>query len=363
MESLVAINPLMADTFNYTKLGMVSFNQKKLLFGLINIEEPKFNPDDPKNSEYVLIMVKSFTCNYRDKGLLLYNYQRIQQMNKLFVPFGSEFVGVVAACGKNVKNLHIGDRVMPNCSYSEKSTESGVATNFASLAWQRIRVEKLIKAPDNLTDLEVACFSLGTQTAVSMIKKSGILKKSGKPIVFSSRSSTSMFIIQYLMAYGKDPICISSSKWSSKEKETLLINNSKNLHNNIQNLHNADYSCAFDPFFDINILDAIRTINMNGTYVTCGFRDQHPVISEKSPYSSEALVRNALVESIVKNISIIGNCLGNTKDLVDGIKLTSKYNIKPIIDSVFNPRDGKQYIQRTFFDKKRFGKSILQYVR
>lgn len=56
----------------------------------------------------------------------------------------------------------------------------------------------------------------------------------------------------------------------------------------------------------MNIGDAIYCLNNFGTYITCGLRDQHPVISNNTPLQHEPTVRNAIRDAIFKNITIIG---------------------------------------------------------
>jgi hypothetical protein len=56
----------------------------------------------------------------------------------------------------------------------------------------------------------------------------------------------------------------------------------------------------------MNIGDANYCLNNFGTYITCGLRDQHPVISNNTPLQHEPTVRNAIRDAIFKNITIIG---------------------------------------------------------
>jgi len=84
--------------------------------------------------------------------------------------------------------------------------------------------------------------------------------------------------------------------------------------------------------FDMNVGHALNCLKTGGTYITCGMRDQHPLLSIDTPNNVEPIVRAALVQSIVKNVSLLGNCLGSTEDLESAIRLQSKTWIGPIID-------------------------------
>lgn len=61
---------------------------------------------------------------------------------------------------------------------------------------------------------------------------------------------------------------------------------------------------ALELFFDMNLDLAMKCIKMDGTYVTCGIRDQHPIISEETPKTVEPIVRIALSQAIIKNVTL-----------------------------------------------------------
>ncbi|MEK4002882.1 alcohol dehydrogenase catalytic domain-containing protein [Bacillus sp. FSL K6-2822] len=362
MRSLVAINPSKKNSMDYTELGIVKFGQEDILFGTVELEQPFFDTEDPKNREYVLVRVTAFSCNYRDKALLLNNYNSIKGSDRLFVPFGSEFSANIVAIGKDVHEFKVGDSVMSDCSYPDSGKQGvlpGIATNFASLGWLRLHKKKIIKIPKSLSDSEAACFSLGSQTASGMIRRSGILENGGNPLVFSARSSTSLFIIQQLLSYGITPICLSTSEWSDEEIQKIYPSRVE-LVSNAMNGASSDIvkqkiTHVFDPFFDMNIGDALYYLQTGGTYVTCGLRDQHPLLSNNTPSDAEPMVRGALQMSIFKNVSILGNCLGSKEDLEKAIQLQNKI----IIDQEYQLEKGVDFVQRSFFDSSRFGKCVL----
>lgn len=362
MQCVVGINPEKKEAIDYKELGEVTFGKIKIIIGIVELAQPDFDASNPDNSNYVLLRVDAFSCNYRDKSHFVQNYIRAQKYDRLYVPFGSEFCATVVAVGEDVEEFAVGDKVMSNCAYPDSGVKGvlpGVATNFVSLGWLRLHKNKLMKIPDTLNDIEASSFSLGAQTASSMIRRSGILNTGGRPLVFSARSATSLFIIKQLTAYGFEPLCLSTGKWSEEDKEKIYpaqvepISEAKNLQ--------GKFSHVFDPFFDMNIGKAIDFLQMGGTYITCGLRDQHQLLSDETPGDAEAVVRNAIVQSIVKNVSIIGNCLGTTDDLTRALKLQEEKNFKPIIDKVYSASQGAEFVERSFFDFGRFGKCVLKY--
>jgi len=366
MQCLVAINPNKKESIDYKDLGTVNFGPVQVVLGAVELEQPAFDSEEPNNREYVLLRVNAFSCNYRDKSLLLVNYDQIINSDRLFVPFGSEFSADVIAIGADVCDFQVGDRVMSNCSYPEsgmKGVLPGVATNFASLGWLRLHSKKLIKTPKTLSIIEAACFSLGSQTASGMIRRSGILVDGGTPLVLSARSATSLFIIQQLISYGFNPLCLSTTDWNKSEIQRIYPARIERIGNNavLNDVFRPKFTHAFDPFFDMNVGHALNYLKTGGTYITCGMRDQHPLLSIDTPNNAEPIVRGALAQSIVKNVSILGNCLGSTEDLERAIRLQSRTGIGPIIDQEYKLIQGRDFIRRSFFDSNRFGKCVLVY--
>lgn len=366
MKCLVAINPDMIDKKGYRYLGAVEFGTTKVHLGEVELGEPEFDVNSSKNKDYLLLKVNSFSCNYRDKVLLLYNYKKIMEAERFFLPFGSEFSAEVIAVGRGVSEFKVGDKVMGDCAYPNNDTPGvlpGVVTNFASLGWQRIHKRKLIKIPLGLDDTVASCFSLGAQTAAGMIRRSGILTTKGNPLVMSGRSATSLFVIQQLIAQGYKPFVLTTSNWTQDEKNKISPAEVRVINKDIiyEDIIKAGITHIFDPFFDMNFDLAMKYIKMDGTYVTCGIRDQHPILSEETPKTIEPIVRAALGQAIIKNVTLEGNCLGDTEDLEKAINLFYQKGCSPIIDKVYALEQSLDFVNDTFFNKHKFGKIVLSY--
>ena len=57
MESLVAINPKYKNSFEHIKMETVKFGDTDVLFGLVELDQPNFDANNPKNDNYVLIKI------------------------------------------------------------------------------------------------------------------------------------------------------------------------------------------------------------------------------------------------------------------------------------------------------------------
>ena len=364
MKSLVALTGQVGARDDLVELGELDMGGVPVRFALMETERPSFDPEDPAQADRVLVQATVVSCNFRDKSILVENVSGKEQHGRPFVPFGSEFCGPVVACGTRVTGLSVGDRVMGNCAYPAAPAEGvrpGVATNFASLGWLRLHAAKLIRVPQEMDDVQAASFAIGAQTAAGMIRRSGLLERVGVPVIFSSRSVTSLFLAQQLAALGFAPDCLTTSEWTDAERSAIpqarVIRHAPG--DPPRSLY-ARCTHAFDPFFDTNLEAATRLLQTEGTYVTCGLRDQHPRLSDGTPETAGVAVRSALALSVVKNLTIKGNCLGTSDDLERALNVFRINRQGPVIDRIYTPEEGLDFVRRSFFDRARFGKTSLR---
>lgn len=367
MYALVAIGPncdssIADNPKRFVKLCEVKFGNIPVRFGVSNIAKPSFDPQSERDRDFVLVRVSAFSCNYRDKGLLLFN---LESNPDSIIPFGSEFSGTIVSVGAGVEDFHIGDRVMPESAYPEGPAEGispGVATNFASQGWLRLHHGKLTKVPDSMDDLVAASFTLGAQTAMGMIRRSGILQEGGKPVVFSSRSATSLFVTKFLANHGFKPVCLTTSDWTPEERRLIepatLIKIDRD--NPTRALEGLSFTHVFDPFVDMNLPLGAEILELGGTYTTCGFLNQHPELYGESTKKLGLGVQVGLQNVIIKNLRIQGNCLGFRSDLERALNIATIHGAPFPVEREFSFADIEGFINESFFDRSKLGKVVMQ---
>ena len=79
------------------------------------------------------------------------------------------------------------------------------------------------------------------------------------------------------------------------------------------------FDCIIDPFFDLHIGKLIPSLASGGRYITCGFYDQYSSLIGKEFQYQGLTTSDIFATMLLKNIQIIGNCLGNTEDLQNAI--------------------------------------------
>jgi NADPH:quinone reductase-like Zn-dependent oxidoreductase len=333
-------------------------------YALIECKKPHFDPEQFPN--FVLVRKKAFSCNYREMGIILQQNVSLAAKYSTYYPIGSEFSGIVEAVGKNVHSLAINDRVIANGEYplSDPETVPGLPSNFASNEYEILHCTKLMKIPDRLSFEVAAAFTIGAQTTYSMIEKLNI--QEGKKILITGmNSNTSLFAFNCLK---HKPMTIYGLARSRNHKDKLLTMGLKDLFvadDSVKNLREVEeinhfvsmhggFDYVIDPFADRYLFKVIDLMNMGAKYVTCG-------ISNQINQEFQSIDLNEKLFLVFKNnLSIIGNCLGTTQNLVSALNDYSNGKLDVIIDKVVH-NDIKTFFERTFLSKERFGKVIFSY--
>ena len=332
--------------FNFSLCG------KDITIGLLNDIELNSKNDLPEDS--VLIKIKAFSCNYRDKAFMLLYNKMCEKANEnhkcIYMPFGSEFVAEVIAIGKNVKNIEVGDRVIPDSCYPHKGNGviGGIPTSAAS---QRIQC--------SMPDEVAASFTIASQTTHSIIRRLNLTKGS-TVLVTAATSNTSLSAIRSLVSNGIKTYAISSNQLFEKELLDLGI------HKLIQystlergEVRDIEFDAIIDPFFDIYITQLIDFLKYGGKYIFCGFYYQD-ILYKPFKQSNNDYFR-VLAKCIVKNISLIGNCLGCENDLRDALNNFEKGKYDIVIDSIYTGDEIVPFLQKSFHSIPRFGKIVYMY--
>ncbi len=344
----------------------LNFYDNNFIFGLLEIE--KLDVDSIKLEKHeVAVKILAFSCNYRDRSLMLTFNQKCRayaNSNQMFYSsFGSDFVASVVKVGFEVSNFQVGDRVIPDCTYPQRieSERKGVPTNFASQRIQKFEVNQLIKIPDSMPNDVAAGFSIASQTVYSMIRKANI-KGGENVVVTSATSNTSLALISALKAKNVHIYAMTKNLLFKTELLDMgvkeVISFDKIINKNKPQI-NRDIDVVFDPFFDLHFNFLVYYLRDFGRYIYCGMYMQNKAFDKLIDKNDNFF--NSFTYSIMKNISIIGNCLGNKNDLENAISDFIGCSYKIVIDSVYNENNIKLFLEKSFSLKRRFGKVLYCY--
>ncbi|QIK61407.1 zinc-binding alcohol dehydrogenase family protein [Dysgonomonas sp. HDW5A] len=351
------------------KLETLELLGEKIYFSLIDY--PDINDYKDLDENQVLIEIIAFSCNYRDKSLIIRMNEACEEKSESYIysPFGSEFVGRVIDVGHSVSSLKKGDRVITDATYpirDNKYVRPGIATNHASQRYHVFHEGHLIKIPDSLSDEKAASFTIAAQTVYSMLRRLS-LNKGDRILITSATSNTSLAAISALKNKGYRLFALTTSL--DYETQLLELGVEKVLPFDALKLERLEdyinfekFEAVIDPFFDLHFCDVVSYMRHNSKYISCGLFNQHPLFKDTLNQNSESSYANALSTCIGRNISFIGNCLGNRDDLITALQDfdTGKFDI--IIDSVFTGENYIPFLEKTFHKQKRFGKIIYKYI-
>jgi NADPH:quinone reductase-like Zn-dependent oxidoreductase len=342
--------------------------------GLIHTEESEFDATVPQNKFNVLVKKRAFSCNYRDKNLILKTAVHVPE--ERFYTVGSDFVGEVVALGTEVTEFQIGDRVIGNNSYPDSGVVGllpGIPTNNASKEYQSFHQAKLLKIPPEISDECAAAFSIGGQTTYSMIRKLDI-EPGANVLVTAAKSNTSLFVINALKEHNVNLYATSTSRHFAQElkemgvKQLIQVNpDDDDWLTSPDMLHiyqeTGGFNYIIDPFFDLHIGKVISLFvpGFGGKYITCGLYEQYSQLTGNEFQYHGLQFSQILATMMVNNIYLMGNCLGTTKDLQQAIQDCATGRFPVVVDSVFTGNQIKEFFQRTYNAKERFGKVIYRY--
>jgi NADPH:quinone reductase-like Zn-dependent oxidoreductase len=341
--------------------------------GIVETQPPAFDPGAAENAHQVLVRVRAFSCNYRDKGQIFKMAQNGPTGS--FYVIGSEFVGEVLAVGHAVERVRVGDRVVGDNAYPNVRPESwrvGIPTNSASREVQVFHEAKVIPVPAGMPDEDAAAFSLGAQTVYSMVRKLDVGPGS-RVLVTAARSNTSLFAIAALRARGADVYATTTSGEGEAALRAMGVRDvfritldmaSFKEHPGIAAIaaETGGFDAAVDPFFDLHIRKVLPALVFGGRYTTCGLFDQYfgalGTGGVANPHEDCAV---ALQIAMLKNIQIHGNCLGQTSDLERALADYADGSFRVPVDSVFRGDDTAEFLDRTYCSPDRMGKVVFSY--
>lgn len=315
----------------------------------------------------VLIEVRAFSCNYRDRGILL--GVRAAATEKSVTPTGSELCAEVLAVGRGVSGLSVGDRVLAANDWPSAVEEiaPGVPTDQASRRYRLLDHRSLVRIPDAMTDHEAAAFSLGAQTAYGMVRRLA-LPAGAAVLVTAASSSTSLFAIGALRAQVSDAqiVALTASGAGAREARVhgadVVVQLRGSADETLSELvrENGGFAAIVDPFHDLYFRRLAGYLGHQGTYMSCGFANQYAGSVQPGDTDDSAGLAGALRRLISRCGSFVGHCLGTRADLDEALADYLAGRLRVPLDSVHTGPPAP-FLQRSWSDVNRVGKVVYAY--
>lgn len=345
--------------------------------GLIDQKAPSFKANY-KHKDYLLVRKDAFSCNFMDKFNIVNIFSQLIKKCDTgllhYCPVGSEFVGTILEVGNNVDNFSIGDRVIPVAQYPEPLTpevEPGVPTLYSSKRFQILHNSQLMRIPKEIPDEVATSLTIAGHIVYSMIEKAD-LNFGDRILITSLKSNISLAILSALKNKGFEIWGLTSNGMFIPQLKQLGINKVIVYPKEIKDYNNIDdlkdliektggFNVVFDAFSDLHLGKITSCMNLSSRYLSCGFFDQLKLKKMERFVVQGKEMSEIMMDCISKNISIIGNCLGEKRHLQKAIDEYKKGNFNIPIDSVITGSDIAYFFDRTFNDPGRFGKVVYKY--
>ena len=315
-----------------------------------NIDIPEPGPED------ILISLKEASVNHRDLWIWQGDYGNINYPCVL----GSDGAGVVVKAGRRVNQDWIHQRVLVNPSLNWGNQRAGHSSNFQILGvptqgtfaeFISVPVSNVYKLPDGYDFEKAAALPLSGLTAHRALFYRGDLKANNTILITGIGGGVSSFLLGFSVRAGAR-IYISSSSHEKIKKAVELgaINGINYKDDNWVDQLKAFEPAGFDLIIDSaggpNFLLLIDLLKSGGKIVNFGRTAGN--IPEMSPS-----------RLFYKHASILGTTMGSPADFESMLEFVEEYNMRPIIDRVFDWKDTDEafhYLK----SNAQFGKVILK---
>ena len=357
-------------------LPEITIDETTMRCAIVRTADTRFDASAAENRRRVCVKVLAMSCNYRDRGLMF----RMRAFGaQRFVAVGSEFVGEVIAVGPDVRHLKEGDRVVPDHHYtgggvSPDGVRQGVPTNAASKELLILPEQKLCRIPDSMPNHIAAALTLNGQTAFSMVRKAAV-RPGSRVLVMAATSNTALATISALTGAG---VCVVASTTSHHFADALRAMGASDVLLSDRGgpaageiaadplrewvARHGEFDAIIDPFFDLHLQRVVGLLAPFGRYITCGLAGQNPSLAAAAGVTGGPPMTEILFTVLVRNLQLLGNCLGVTEDLERALAAYETRSFTPVIDSVYSGERAAAFLNRTFNDRNRFGKVVFSYI-
>lgn len=325
---------------------------------IVDLPKPTIGPDD------VLINVKAVALNHLD----LFVREGLPNL-KLPMPHipGSDFAGVIAEVGADVRDLKTGQRVTVNpgvsCGHCEfcLAGEQSLCAEFAILGehttggaaeFARVPAVNVLPIPDSLPFEMAAAAPLVFLTAWRALISRARLREGEDVLIIGAGAGVSTAAIQIAKHAGARVFVTSSS--DDKLRKAKEIGADVGLNYKTQEWDRELFAQTGKRGVDVVLesvgaatwTKSIRSLKRGGRMVVIG-ATTGPNPAEEIRYI------------FWKQIEIIGSTMSNQREFREVMKLVLRGELKPIVDTVM-PLEQAREAHKRLASGEQFGKIVLR---
>jgi NADPH:quinone reductase-like Zn-dependent oxidoreductase len=298
-------------------------------------------PDNGK--EEVLVQIKAAALNHRDVWITKGMYPGIVTP----IILGSDGVGVFE--GKEViinPSINWGDNpLFPGKDYEIL----GLPTNGTFSEYLKVGKKQLYTKPDHLSWEEAAALPLAGLTAFRALFTKAKLQKGENVLISGVGGGVALFAFQFAIATGANVYVTSGSEEKIEAAVKLGAKGGVNYKNEDWDKELKSISGGFDVIIDSaggeGFSKLAKCCNPGGRICIYG--------------GTRGAIKLNPQLVFWKQISVMGTSMGNDQEFEDMLMFVSQHQIKPVVDSVYELKDGQFALDKMAMGKQ-FGKIVLK---
>lgn len=239
----------------------------------------------------------------------------------------------------------------PNDAFQSKKYHIlGMPKNGTFAEQVVVNEDRLVDKPMHLSWEQAAALPLAGMTAYRALFTKGKLEKGDNLLVTGIGGGVAQFVLQFAVAVGANVYVTSSSDEKIARAKELGAKGSANYRKDDWNEQLSKQAGAFDVIVDSaggSGFTPLLKLCKPGARVVIygGTRGKVPEISPQIIFW--------------KQISILGTTMSTDGEFKDMIDFVNKHHIVPIIDSVYDIKDGAEAFQR-MANSDQFGKIVIR---
>jgi NADPH:quinone reductase len=315
-------------------------------FGLPETLVLKDIPSPTINEKQVLIKVITSAVNFPDSLIIQNKYQF-----KPTLPFapGGEVAGIIIDLGKDVKHLHIADRVIALCGWG------GFAENVA------VDANRVFKIPNAINWQTAAATLYNYGTSYHALKDRGQLQPGQTILILGAAGGVGLAAVELAKKMGGIVIAAASSQEKldacQKKGADFTINYStEDLRESVKKITGEKgVDLVYDPIGGALAEPALRSMSWKGRYLVVGFASG---TIPSLPFNL-ALLKGCAVMGVFWGAFTEKEPALSMQNLVELVQMISRGDIQQEIYKIYALTDAPQAI-RDLIDRKVIGKAIIQ---
>ncbi|MBN2614891.1 MAG: zinc-binding dehydrogenase [Bacteroidales bacterium] len=323
-------------------------SQKTYDFEVKDIEKPKVSKSE------VLIKLNAAAINHHE----LWTLKEKNLKSDAPILLGSDGAGIIEDVGTEVERLKPGDEVVinPSLNWGEKDRIQsrqyeilGFPTRGTFAEYILIGAQYVYPKPEHLSFEEAAALPLAGLTAYRALFTRGEFEPDSKILITGIGGGAALFAMNFAIASDAEVYVTSSDETKMSKAIELGAKGAVNYKNNDWSTELKKMAGGFDIIIDSAAGPGFSSL------VDLAHPGGRIALFGRTAGNISSLNPRAI---FWKQLSIHGTTMGNDQEFKAMMEFISNKNIRPVIDSVFPPKDINLAFEK-MDQGKQFGKIVM----